>query len=57
MTTTRTSETRTATDGFVGTAGNRFADAVASRRRAPGGTARGAAARLARLVLNLRRHP
>ena len=53
MTNTRSSTP----DSFVATAGNRFADAVASRRRAPGGTARGAAGRLARLLLGLRRHP
>jgi peptide/nickel transport system permease protein len=53
MTNTRTSTP----DSFVATAGNRFADAVASRRRGPGGTARGAAGRLGRLLLGLRRHP
>lgn len=47
----------TTTDTFVATAGNRFADAVASRRRAPGGSARGAAGRASRLLLGLRRHP
>jgi peptide/nickel transport system permease protein len=53
MTTTRSSTP----DSFVATAGNRFADAVASRRRAPAGSARGAAGRLARLLHSLRRHP
>lgn len=53
MTNTRSSTP----DSFVATAGNRFADAVASRRRAPNGTARGAAGRVARLLLGLRRHP
>lgn len=51
MTNTRTP------DSFVATAGNRFADAVASRRRSPGGTARGTAGRLGRLLLGFRRHP
>ncbi|ANP73151.1 ABC transporter permease [Cryobacterium arcticum] len=47
----------TTTDTFVATAGNRFADAVASRRRAPGGSARGTAGRLGRLLRRIRRHP
>jgi len=57
MTRTDPTTRSTAPDSFVATAGNRFADAVASRRRAPGGAARGAAGRAARLLLGLRRHP
>jgi peptide/nickel transport system permease protein len=54
---TRTDTTiTTTTDSFVATAGDRFTDAVASRRRAPG-SGRGAAGRLGRLLLSFRRHP
>ncbi|MGY4858576.1 ABC transporter permease [Cryobacterium sp. AP23] len=57
MTRTDTAAPSTAPDSFVATAGDRFQDAVASRRRSPGGSARGAAGRAGRFLLGLRRHP
>ena len=54
--TTRADTARSA-DSFVATAGNRFTDAVASRRRAPGGRTRNKPGRLSRLLGSIRRHP